>query len=308
MQTTPTSPVWRHKASELIKLNSTLDVKAARVVKHDEHDVIANKIHLLYVAPRRLNNEGFLEMMKPVKISLFAMDESHWASQFQPDYFKVARFAEETDVERVLCLTAPATPNVAKDIYGQFHIDPKAGLFDTPVYCSKHSFQVDVADNFAQKMERLVPFLKKRTGPAIIYVTLRKQAQDVADALNRRKLEALVYHAGLPNEQRARIQQQFMAFDKGIPISGIVHHSMPKTLENYSQEVWRAGRDGLSSTRLLFLSAPDIPVLEEFSRGDTCSKTSLELWMQEVALKSSSTDGTLQFNHYQQSKSSVFFT
>ncbi len=88
----------------------------------------------------------------------------------------------------------------------------------TPVdlIISSLSFQVDVADNLAQKMERLVPFLKKRTGPAIIYVTLQKQAQDVADELARRNLDAMVYHAGLPNEQRARIQQQFMASDKGI--------------------------------------------------------------------------------------------
>ncbi|KAK0476539.1 P-loop containing nucleoside triphosphate hydrolase protein [Armillaria luteobubalina] len=309
---TPLPPVWRHSASELIRLDSVLDVEAARVLKHD---VIANKIKLLYVAPKRqvlrfvmLNNEGFLEMMKHVKISLL-VDESHcvsqlltyfqWGLSFQSEYLKVALFAKEMDVERVLCLTATATPHVAEDICEQFCIDPKAGLFDMPVHRSKHSFQVDVAGNFVQKMEHLVPFLKKRTGPAIIYVTLQKQAQDVADALNWRKLDALVYHAGLPNEQRARIQQEFMTSEKGI----VVHLYMPKTLENYSQEVGRAGRDGLPSTCLLSLSVPDIPVLEGFSRGDTCSKTSLELWMQEVALKSPSTDGTLDFNHYQRSKS-----
>ncbi|PBL01411.1 ATP-dependent DNA helicase [Armillaria gallica] len=308
----------RERGVRAANLDSTLDAEAARVVKHD---VIANKIKLLYVAPERLNNEGFLEMMKHVKISLLAVDESHcvsqWGLSFRPEYLKVARFAEEMNVERVLCLTATATPNVAKDICEQFCIDPKAGLFDTPVYRSNLSFQVDVANNFAQKMERLVPFLKKRTGPAIIYVTLQKQTQDVADELTRRKLDAMVYHAGLPNEQRAQIQQQFMASDKGIVcatiafgmgidkanIRQVVHLYMPKTLENYSQEVGRAGRDGLPSTCLLFLSAPDIPVLEGFSRGDTCSKTSLELWMQEVALKNPSTDGTLDFNHYQQSKS-----
>ncbi|KAK0465659.1 ATP-dependent DNA helicase [Armillaria novae-zelandiae] len=207
----------RERGVKAANLDSTLDAEAARVVKHD---VIANKIKLLYVAPERLNNEGVLEMMKHVKISLLAVDESHcvsqWGLSFRPEYLKVARFAEEMDVERVLCLTATATPNVAEDICEQFCIDPKAGLFDTPVYRPNLSFQVDVANNFAQKMERLVPFLKKRTGPAIIYVTLQKQAQDVADELNRRNLNALVYHAGLPNEQRARIQQKFMASDKGI--------------------------------------------------------------------------------------------
>ncbi|KAG1906801.1 uncharacterized protein F5891DRAFT_479988 [Suillus fuscotomentosus] len=77
---------------------------------------------------------------------------------------------------------------------------------------------------------------------------------------------------------------------------------MPKTLENYCQEVGRAGHDGLLSTCLMFLSVPDIPILERFCCGDTCSKRSLHLWLQEVVLKIPDRDGTLSFNNYQQSK------
>lgn len=80
---------------------------------------------------------------------------------------------------------------------------------------------------------------------------------------------------------------------------------MPKTLENYSQEVGRAGRDGQPSTCLMFLSTPDIPVLEGFARGDTCSKTDMQLWLQEVALKAPASDGMLDFNLYEQSKTCV---
>jgi len=80
---------------------------------------------------------------------------------------------------------------------------------------------------------------------------------------------------------------------------------MPKTLENYSQEVGRAGRDGLPSACLMFLAASDIPVLEGFARGDTCSKKDLQLWMQEVVLKQPAKDGSLDFNHYQQSRTWV---
>lgn len=77
---------------------------------------------------------------------------------------------------------------------------------------------------------------------------------------------------------------------------------MPKTLENYSQEVGRAGRDGLPSTCLLLLSPSDLPVLEGFARGDTCSKRWLEEWLKEVAGKEPATDGTLEFNQYMQGR------
>lgn len=77
---------------------------------------------------------------------------------------------------------------------------------------------------------------------------------------------------------------------------------MPKTLENYSQEVGRAGRDGLPSECLMFMSAADIPTLEGFCRGDTCAKKDMELWIQEVACKTPAADSTIDFNLYKQQK------
>lgn len=77
---------------------------------------------------------------------------------------------------------------------------------------------------------------------------------------------------------------------------------MPKTLENYSQEVGRAGRDGLPSQCITFLSAPDVPILEGFCRGDTCAKKDMELWLQQVAYKAPAADGTIDFNLWQQGK------
>ncbi|KAH7913025.1 ATP-dependent DNA helicase [Hygrophoropsis aurantiaca] len=297
-------------------LDSTLTADRSSFVKEE---ALSGRLKLLYVAPERLNNEGFVSMMSRIKISLLAVDESHcisqWGSSFRPEYLKIARFAEEMDVERVLCLTATATSAVAEDICKSFHIAPE-GVFRTPVYRPNLSFQVQVAETLDQKLNFLVPFLKQRTGPSIVYVTLQKQAEEVAHKLRPHGLEPMVYHAGLKTDERTKVQTKFMESNKGIVcatiafgmgidksnIRQVVHLYLPKTLENYSQEVGRAGRDNLPSECVMFLSAPDIPVLEGFARGDTCSKTDLGLWLQAVAFKEPATDGTLDFNHYQQSK------
>ncbi|KAL6309884.1 ATP-dependent DNA helicase [Sparassis latifolia] len=298
-------------------LDSTLTADRAAWVKGE---VLSGAMKILYVAPERLNNESFITMMKRVKISLLAVDESHcisqWGASFRPEYLKIARFAEEMDVERVLCLTATATKGVSDDICKSFYINPVAGVFRTPVYRPNLSFRVEIASTLDEKLDRLIPVLKSRTGPAIVYVTLQKHAQEAADHLRPHGLEPMVYHAGLPPEERERVQYEFMDSEKGIvcatiafgmgidkaDIRQVIHLHMPKTLENYSQEVGRAGRDGLESTCIMFLSAADIPVLEGFARGDTCARKDLEIWLQEVALRQRAVDGTIDFNHYEQSR------
>ncbi|KIY66111.1 ATP-dependent DNA helicase [Cylindrobasidium torrendii FP15055 ss-10] len=306
----------QNKGIMAANLDSSQDAAMTRIIKHD---TMNNKLKLLYVAPERLNNEGFVEMMRNVKISLLAVDEAHcisqWGTSFRPEYLKIARFAEEMNVERVLCLTATATKEVIEDICVNFLID-EHGVFKTPVYRPNLGFCVDSAPNFDSKVQKAVALLKKRTGPAIVYVTLQKHAEEAAIAFRRHGLEAAIYHAGLPQDERTRIQQNFMASKDGIvcatiafgmgidkaDIRQVIHMYMPKTLEGYSQEVGRAGRDGLPSTCLMILSPPDIPILEGFCRGDTVSPTSLKLWLQEVALKDEDGDGTISFNHYTQAR------
>ena len=168
--------------------------------------------------------------------------------------------------------------------------------------------------------------LKARTGPAIVYVTLKRHTEELASRLKDYGLDAMAYHAGLPNEERAKKQTQFMESDKGIVCATIafgmgidkanirqvsschvpdiyvalivdsypfqvIHLYMPKTLENYSQEVGRAGRDGLPSQCVMFLCADDIPTLEGFARGDTCNKKDIQRWIHEVVKKLPSEDG-----------------
>ncbi|KAG1906802.1 uncharacterized protein F5891DRAFT_1238947 [Suillus fuscotomentosus] len=136
-------------------LDSILGAEWAAWVKQE---VVSGHLKLLYVAPERLNNEGFIAMMSHVKISLLAIDESHcilqWGASFQPEYLKIVRFAEEMDVEHVLCLTATTTPNVAEDICKSFFIDTQK------VLNASLALQVQVANTLDQKLDTLIPFLK----------------------------------------------------------------------------------------------------------------------------------------------------
>jgi len=298
-------------------LDSSLTADRAAWIKNE---VLSGSIKLLYVAPERLNNESFITMMQRVKISLLAVDESHcisqWGASFRPEYLKIARFAEELDVERVLCLTATATKDVVDDICKSFLIQPVEGVFRTSVYRPNLAFKVQVAHNIDEKLNYLIPTLKSRTGPSIVYVTTQKQAEEVADHLRPHGLEPVVYHAGLASEERERVQLEFMNSEKGIvcatiafgmgidkaDIRQVIHFNMPKTIENYSQEVGRAGRDGLESLCLMFMCSTDIPILEGFARGDTCARKDLELWLQDVALREPDADGTISFSQYEQCK------
>ncbi|KAL5635970.1 hypothetical protein ACGC1H_004692 [Rhizoctonia solani] len=298
--------------------DSSLTAEQAKNVKNG---VLCGDLKLLYVAPEKLNNENFVQLMSQVEINLLAVDESHcisqWGASFRPEYLKIARFVEEFNIPRVLCLTATATNQVAEDICHSFHIDPKDGVFRTPVYRPNLAFRIKTATNLDDKINQLVPLLQNRNGPVVIYVTLQAHTVECQSKLRARGIESEIYHAGLPSETRTNVQNWFMASKDGIVVCTIafgmgidkadlrqvIHLYMPKTLENFSQEVGRAGRDGKPSVCTMFLCAADIPILENFARGDTISENALQLWLTAgVFGVPLAPDGALEANHFQQSK------
>jgi len=260
------------------------------------------KLDILYCAPERLNNEGFVSSMASVKggVRLLAVDEAHciseWGHAFRPDYLKVSRFAREIQAERVVCLTATATPKVAEDICKAFDIPSSEGIFRTPTYRDNLKLH---AQSFLTKNESypdLLRFLKEHPGPTIIYVTLQKHSQQLAERLKSSKVNSRHYHAGMPKEEKAACQDEFMAsknmvicatiaFGMGIDkanIRNVIHYDFPSSLEGYSQEIGRAGRDGKESHCMLFLCAEDFHLRESFARGDLPSKQSVRSLLQEV--------------------------
>ena len=270
------------------RLDSTMDYEAVKEIYAGMND---GSLKLLYVAPERLGNERFLERLKRQRISLLAVDEAHciseWGHNFRPDYLKIARQAKALHVERILALTATATPVVAKDICEAFGID-QTDLVHTGFY--RPNLTLKVTPCFKEKrMDVLRARVKEITGPTIVYVTLQKTAEAVAMKLVQDGVKAEAYHAGLKDEQRTAVQEAFMmgdvdvvvatiAFGMGIDkadIRAIYHYNLPKTLENYVQEIGRAGRDGEASVCELLACADDCVTLANFTYGDTPTAESL---------------------------------
>lgn len=306
-------------------------------------DMREGRLRILYCAPERLNNEAFVSNIQQVRggIRLVAIDEAHciseWGHSFRPDYLKVARFVKECQAERVVCLTATATPQVARDVCDAFDIDT-SGLFRTTVYRPNLELRIQSTKVKDETFPKLFAFLRAKPGPTIVYVTLQKQAENLANDLREQKFNARCFHAGMEVKVKTEVQNAFMASDKlivsrtvcplasreitnqslqivatiafgmGIDkanIRNVVHFDIPASIEGYSQEIGRAGRDGLTSQCLLFLSGEDLPLRESFCRGDMPSRESVHALLSEIfsAENAQTPVGrTLEFTHYSQSR------
>ena len=256
-------------------------------------------LRMLYVAPERFNNERFREVIANLPISLFAVDEAHciseWGHAFRPDYLKLARFAKDLGVARVLALTATATPAVLEDICESFEIEssravrtgfyrPNLKLITTPV-------------TYSERDDLLISRLKKRPeGATVVYVTLQRTAMEVAEKLASAGIAARPYHAGLDKNLRAETQEWFLQNDTAVIVATIAfgmgvdkpniryvyHYNFPKSLENYAQEIGRAGRDGESSICESLVCGNDLRVLENFAYGDAPERSAIDGLIRDV--------------------------
>ena len=279
------SPLIALMKDQVDSLNSTPDLSAfinSTMEFYETEKVLQNiafgKTKILYVAPERLENISFAERIKSLNPTFLFVDEAHciseWGHNFRPSYRKIKAFAEYAEIKKISAFTATATPEVVEDIGGQLGFK-KPKIFVKGF--ERENLHINVVIT-KKKKEKCYELIRQFKTPAIIYTSSRKKTEEVAEFLNMNRINCNYYHAGMASEGRKKIQEDFLsdnvpviaatnAFGMGIDkkdIRLVIHYNTPGSIENYYQEIGRAGRDNKPSFAFLLHDDSDINIHKFF--------------------------------------------
>ena len=288
----PLLALIKDQVTQLKSIGVEAEYLSSELDENEQEEIYARAAEgitkLLYVSPERLSNSLFLQKITNIHISFIAVDEAHciseWGQDFRPSYQRIGEFRKLFGDVPCLALTATATPKVIADI------EKKLTLKSPQIFQKSYKrdnlriFHEEISD----KYQRILDFMKNNSASGIIYVRTRKEAEELTAFLKQKGIENVdFYHAGLSLKDKNQNQKKWQqssshtlvstnAFGMGIDkenVRFVIHFSPSVSLENYYQEIGRAGRDGHESYALLLWNEQEFSDIDDVFRNQIPNKT-----------------------------------